>query len=137
MDAATRHNLEITQSFAGHAEHTLAVVMDRTATAMGSRLLRRWLGRPLRDRHAVRDRHASVAELIDGKAWQPLRDELAGIGDLERILAPSPWAAPAPETLPCCGTPWNACPRYGAQWRGWRRRYFARWRPRPGRTPRF
>jgi DNA mismatch repair protein MutS len=54
---------------------------------MGSRLLRRWLGRPLRDLQQVRGRHAAVAELLEGERWQPPRQELAGIGDLERILA--------------------------------------------------
>ena len=87
LDAATRRNLEITQSLSGRSEHTLAGVMDRTATAMGSRLLRRWLGRPLRDQDTVRGRHAAVAELIEGAAYNALQEELAGIGDLERILA--------------------------------------------------
>ncbi|MGA7979551.1 MAG: DNA mismatch repair protein MutS [Chromatiaceae bacterium] len=87
LDAATRRNLEITQSLSGRPEHTLAGVMDRTSTAMGSRLLRRWLGRPLRDRDTIRGRHAAVAELIEGAAYPALQEELAGIGDLERILA--------------------------------------------------
>jgi DNA mismatch repair protein MutS len=87
LDAATRRNLEITQSLSGRPEHSLSGVMDRTATAMGSRLLRRWLGRPLRDIQQVRGRHAAVAELLEGGRWRPPRDELAGIGDLERILA--------------------------------------------------
>jgi DNA mismatch repair protein MutS len=86
LDAATRRNLEITQGLSGRPEHTLAGVMDRTATAMGSRLLRRWLGRPLRDQDTVRGRHAAVAEVIEGAAYIPLQEELAGIGDLERIL---------------------------------------------------
>jgi DNA mismatch repair protein MutS len=86
LDAATRRNLEIIQSLSGRPDHTLAGVMDRTATAMGSRLLRRWLGRPLRDQDTVRGRHAAVAEVIEGAAHVPLQEELAGIGDLERIL---------------------------------------------------
>jgi DNA mismatch repair protein MutS len=87
LDAATRRNLEITQSLSGGPEHTLASVMDRTCTAMGSRLLRRWLGRPLRDQAAVRGRHAAIAELIGSAGYVPLEGELGGIGDLERILA--------------------------------------------------
>jgi DNA mismatch repair protein MutS len=87
LDSATRRNLEITQSLSGRPEHTLLGVMDRTATAMGSRLLRRWLGRPLRDQDTVRGRHAAVAELVEGATNVPLQEELAGIGDLERILA--------------------------------------------------
>jgi len=87
LDVATRRNLEITASLSGHPEHTLAGIMDRTTTTMGSRLLRRWLGRPLRDRDSIRHRHAAVEELGAGNAFAPVQEELAGIGDLERILA--------------------------------------------------
>jgi DNA mismatch repair protein MutS len=87
LDGATRRNLEIIESLSGRPEHTLAGVLDRTVTPMGSRLLRRWLSRPLRDRDTVRGRHTAVAELIETDANEALREELAGIGDLERILA--------------------------------------------------
>jgi DNA mismatch repair protein MutS len=87
LDAATRRNLEITESLGGRPEHTLAGVLDRTATAMGSRLLRRWLGRPLRVRRGVESRHAAIATLIDTAVDADLQPTLAGIGDLERILS--------------------------------------------------
>ncbi|MBF0256720.1 MAG: DNA mismatch repair protein MutS, partial [Gammaproteobacteria bacterium] len=87
IDAATRRNLEIDQSLSSRPKDTLAGVLDSTATAMGSRLLRRWLNRPLRDRDAVRQRHLAIAELIDSYRFEPLREELRGIGDLQRILA--------------------------------------------------
>jgi len=87
LDAATRRNLEITESLSGRPEHTLTGVLDRTATPMGSRLLRRWLARPLRDRDEVEARHGAVAGLIEGTDAEPLRGQLTGIGDLERILA--------------------------------------------------
>ncbi|MBK1718072.1 DNA mismatch repair protein MutS [Thiocystis violacea] len=87
LDAATRRNLELTESLTGRPEHTLAGVLDRTATAMGSRLLRRWLNRPLRDHAAVCARHAALRGLIDQGNGARLRDILAEIGDLERILA--------------------------------------------------
>ncbi len=87
LDAATRRNLEITESLSGRPEHTLAGVLDRTATAMGSRLLRRWLGRPMRVLSSVQSRHAAIATLIDNGAHTELNDVLAGIGDLERILS--------------------------------------------------
>jgi DNA mismatch repair protein MutS len=87
VDAATRRNLEIDRSASGRPEHTLAGLLDRSATAMGSRLLRRWLNRPLRDRGAVGARHDAVAELVDRAAHPALHDALAGIGDVERILA--------------------------------------------------
>jgi len=87
LDAATRRNLEIATSLGGRPEHTLAGVLDRTSTAMGGRLLRRWLGRPLRDRERLRGRYAAVAELVASGAFVPLAEELRGIGDLERIFA--------------------------------------------------
>ncbi len=87
LDAATRRNLEIERSLAERSEACLAGVMDQTVTAMGSRLLRRWLARPLRDIRLVRQRHAAIAELLEGEGERPLREELAGMGDLERILA--------------------------------------------------
>ncbi len=87
LDAATRRNLELTESLSSRAEHTLAGVLDRTATAMGSRLLRRWLNRPLRDRLAVSERHAAIRALIAEGSLADLHRALAGIGDLERILA--------------------------------------------------
>ncbi len=87
LDAATRRNLEITASLSGRPEHTLAGVMDRTRTAMGARLLRRWLGSPLRDRSTVAARHQAIATLVASGAFVALRESLSAIGDLERILA--------------------------------------------------
>ncbi|MBK1721863.1 DNA mismatch repair protein MutS [Thiocystis violacea] len=87
LDAATRRNLEIAESLSGRHEHTLAGVLDHTATAMGSRLLRRWLSRPLRDQNAVRARHAAIRALIAEGILPQIQETLASIGDLERILA--------------------------------------------------
>jgi len=87
LDAATRRNLEIDLSLSGRPEHTLAGVMDRTCTAMGGRLLRRWLGRPLRDHRQVAARHDAIGQLMDSGVDARLREPLAAIGDLERILA--------------------------------------------------
>ncbi|NEV64241.1 DNA mismatch repair protein MutS [Thiorhodococcus minor] len=87
LDAATRRNLEITEGLSGRHEHTLAGVLDRTATAMGSRLLRRWLNRPMRDQAAVRARHELIEALIAAGILAESQETLAGIGDLERILA--------------------------------------------------
>ncbi|MGD8689358.1 MAG: DNA mismatch repair protein MutS, partial [Gammaproteobacteria bacterium] len=87
LDAATRRNLEIERSLAGHPEHTLAGVMDRTATAMGSRLLRRWLNRPLRDMGTLRERYQCVDDLLQTGIQPALHEALRGIGDVERILA--------------------------------------------------
>jgi len=87
IDAATRRNLELDRSMTGQHQYTLAGLLDRTATPMGSRLLRRWINRPLRDIDKVRGRHQAIAELGEQAAWRGLAELLAGIGDVERILA--------------------------------------------------
>jgi len=87
LDAATRRNLEIDTNIAGDSRHTLLGVMDRTATAMGARLLRRWLNRPVRSRALLRERHQAIAELIEAERFGGLHALLSGVGDLERILA--------------------------------------------------
>jgi len=87
MDPATRRNLELDESLAGKPEMTLAGVFDRTATAMGGRMLRRWLHRPLRDRHTLRARYDAVATLIEAAQQAVVGESLRAIGDLERILA--------------------------------------------------
>ena len=87
MDAATRRNLELDTHPEGRTEHTLLGVLDRTVTPMGARLLRRWLQRPLRDRHALRHRQQAIGALLDGRHFESLRETLRAIGDLERIMA--------------------------------------------------
>ena len=87
MDPATRRNLELDESLAGKAELTLAGVFDRTSTAMGGRMLRRWLHRPLRDRGALRARYDAVATLLEDARHTAVAEPLKAIGDLERIVA--------------------------------------------------
>ncbi len=87
IDAATRQNLELDRSLSSQPQHTLAGILDRTATAMGSRMLRRWINRPLRNIQTVRARHAAIGELLEQQAFSALQDELRSIGDIERILA--------------------------------------------------
>ncbi len=85
MDAATRRNLEITQNLAGGIENTLAAVLDKTVTPMGSRMLKRWLHMPVRDISVLENRQQSIGALQDFTAEvSPL---LRQVGDLERILA--------------------------------------------------
>jgi DNA mismatch repair protein MutS len=86
IDAATRRNLELEHSLSDQPQHTLAGVLDRTATAMGSRLLRRWINRPLRSTALIRERHDAIDQLLRLDAHPLLREELQGIGDMERIL---------------------------------------------------
>ncbi len=85
MDAATRRNLEIDSNLSGGRDRSLADLMDRCVTAMGSRMLRRWLHRPLRDHALLINRHQSVQALIDS-GTDPVSMALQPIGDVERIL---------------------------------------------------
>ncbi len=87
IDAATRRNLELDNSLSGQQQHTLAGILDRTTTPMGSRLLRRWINRPLRDINQVRQRHDAIGLLLKQQAFPALQECLKGIGDIERILA--------------------------------------------------
>ena len=87
MDGPTRRNLELEESLSGHHQHTLAGVMDHCQTAMGSRLLRRWIQRPLRDAQILKSRYQALEALITDGAVTSLQEMLNGIGDIERILA--------------------------------------------------
>jgi DNA mismatch repair protein MutS len=87
IDAATRRNLELVHSLSDQPQHTLAGIMDRTVTAMGSRMLRRWVSQPLRDRTAVASRHGTIEALLTSRLNNELHEILQGIGDIERILA--------------------------------------------------
>jgi DNA mismatch repair protein MutS len=86
MDAATRRNLELDTSLAGRPEHTLAGILDRCTTPMGSRLLHRWINRPLRD-HAILEQRFEALSQLGTSIADELRPELNASGDLERILA--------------------------------------------------
>mgnify|MGYP003385578322 FL=1 len=87
LDAATRRNLEIDTNPSGGQEHTLLAVMDNTATAMGGRLLQRWLNRPLRQLETLQARQQAILELQADYLYENSATVLTNIGDIERILA--------------------------------------------------
>lgn len=90
MDAATRRNLEISETLRGEPAPTLLSLLDTCATAMGSRWLRHALHHPLRDREAIRARLDAVATLLGNSGQIPylrIRQELGRIADVERITA--------------------------------------------------
>ena len=87
LDAVTQRNLELVESLSGDRRRTLTGVLDACATAMGSRLLRRWLLRPLRDRQVLSLRLQALDALIVGGGHELLHRALREIGDIERILA--------------------------------------------------
>ena len=87
IDAATRRNLELDSSLSGRTDSTLVGVLDRTATSMGGRELRRWVQRPLRSRGPREERLAAIESFIDTGLHVAVHEVLASVGDVERILA--------------------------------------------------
>jgi len=90
MDAATRRNLEISETIRGEPAPTLLALMDTCVTNMGSRWLRRALHEPLRDNAAIRQRLGAIALLAGEAGSGPchrVRDALNRIADVERITA--------------------------------------------------
>ncbi len=87
LDSATRKNLELTQNLSGGTENTLAQVLDKTATAMGSRLLKRWIHLPKRNQLEVNARLDVVEAILDQQNNLEIREQLRQIGDIERIVA--------------------------------------------------
>lgn len=87
LDGATRRNLELDVNLSGGRDNTLQSVVDRCQTAMGSRLISRWLNRPLRDQKVLQARQGSIACLLDQYRFESLQPNLKDIGDIERILA--------------------------------------------------
>lgn len=87
IDGATRRNLELDINLTGGTEHTLFAVLDKTRSAMGSRLLRRWLNRPLCNRMLLEQRQQAIASLLCDYKFEAVRKALQPIGDVERILA--------------------------------------------------
>lgn len=87
LDAASRRNLELDYHPAGRHELTLFGILDQTATAMGGRLLRRWLHQPLRDQVLLSRRLDAIASLIADQQYASIQEVLKGVGDLERIVS--------------------------------------------------
>ena len=109
LDAATRRNLELTETLRGEASPTLLSLLDTCVTSMGSRWLRHALHHPLRERAEPAARHAAVAELAgaaegemavagsqgtslalsgrDGRIAFAVRSALRGVADVDRITA--------------------------------------------------
>ena len=86
LPPATHRNLELVQTLRGEDSPTLLSLLDSCRTGMGSRLLRHWMTHPTRERSGAAARHDSIAQLI-ASGFEPLRDALRGISDVERITA--------------------------------------------------
>ncbi len=87
LDASTRRNLELDINLSGGRSNTLASVLDKCCTPMGSRLLRRWLHRPLRDRATLEARQDAIRWLMRPDCSDNIAEQLKPIGDMERILS--------------------------------------------------
>ena len=88
IDAATRRNLELTQSLSGGREGSLLSAIDRTSTAAGARLLERRISAPSRDLATIHARHDAVQHLAeDARLTADLREALSRVPDMDRALS--------------------------------------------------
>ncbi len=87
LDAATRRNLELTETIrGGDVDGSLLSVLDYTTTPMGKRLIRQWVSKPLLDIETIRERQDAVECLLeDGMLRAELRAKLHPLADLERM----------------------------------------------------
>lgn len=88
LDYSTLRNLEVTQSMrTGEKKGSLLWVLDKTKTAMGKRLLRSWLEKPLISVAQITRRHNAVNELVgDNTRLTELTERLGGVFDIERLI---------------------------------------------------
>ncbi|NCC53391.1 MAG: DNA mismatch repair protein MutS, partial [Spartobacteria bacterium] len=91
LDDATTVNLDLTTSRITSGTHTSATLLkglDSTRTAMGGRLMRDWILRPLTNLEAIQQRHDTVEALArDWVLLQDIRDMLGEVKDLERLIS--------------------------------------------------
>lgn len=85
LDDCSWRNLEVERTLSGETKNSLIDLYDRCCTAMGARMLRRWFRKPVRDRLEVQRRHVIVEHLLERNICEPLRTDLRGIADVERI----------------------------------------------------
>lgn len=88
LDISARRNLELTKSMmTGDKKHSLLWVIDLTKTAMGKRMIKSWLERPLMSITKITKRQNAVGELADSPMLRDsVRDALTGINDIERLM---------------------------------------------------
>lgn len=87
LDAATQKHLELIENVHGGSNHTLLSILDNTACAMGSRLLKRWLGRPLKQHSLIQARQQSIKEIINAQQDATIHQILKHCCDVERIVS--------------------------------------------------
>lgn len=89
LDEAARRNLELTATLKdGRRQGSLLWLLDQTATAMGSRMLRQWLDKPLVNKEAIEERQEAVQAFLDDLLLlEEVRERLKEVYDLERLAA--------------------------------------------------
>ncbi len=85
IDSSSRKNLELSLNQHNEQKHTLFWVLDNCSTAMGKRLLNRWINHPIRDRVQIENRLDAISWLINFDIFETLLDEFKSISDIERI----------------------------------------------------
>ncbi|MBI3124444.1 MAG: DNA mismatch repair protein MutS [Ignavibacteriales bacterium] len=89
LDYSTKRNLEITFTMQdGEREGSLISILDKTATSMGGRMLKKWITSPLRKLEPILKRQECIEEFVSNKTLRKnLQNELSEIGDLERLIS--------------------------------------------------
>lgn len=87
IDAASQHHLELFLNRNQAPQHTLIALLDHSACAMGSRLLKRWLSHPLCDHEKLRHRQDAIEALLASEHYLMLQPLLKQLSDIERITA--------------------------------------------------
>ena len=86
IDAISRRNLELETNLNPDREHNVFNVINQTVTAMGARMLRRWLQHPIRQQDKLRLRYDAVSALLINHRYRELRESLHPVCDMERIV---------------------------------------------------
>jgi DNA mismatch repair protein MutS len=119
VDPVTLRHLEVVTGSEGGAHGSLLHEIDRTSTAMGARLLRAWLLRPLLSLEPIRDRLDAVEELAFRTSERGrLREALAAVHDLERLVARASLGTAGPRDLVALRDSCAAIPRVRAELEG-------------------
>ncbi len=88
LDETSIRNLELFVTITGQKDNTLYSILNRTCTASGARMLRKWLSHPLIDLDAINERLDAVEEFVNQPGIsRHIRDDLRSMRDLERLCA--------------------------------------------------
>lgn len=104
LDAATQKHLELFENINGGSENSLLSLLDKTACAMGSRLLKRWLGRPLRNQSTIKERQHALTEIIHLQQDNTFHHLLRRTCDVERIVSRIALKSARPRDLVALGS---------------------------------